>query len=46
MANDLNEQEAVVIGATASLLEATTALLRKQNNRETDHETRIPQIPC
>ena len=28
MANDLNEEEAVVIGATASLLGATAALLR------------------
>ncbi|KAJ8433345.1 hypothetical protein Cgig2_004498 [Carnegiea gigantea] len=45
MANDLNEEEAVVIGATTSLLGATVALLRNHNNRDTDNETRIPQIP-
>ncbi|KAJ8429948.1 hypothetical protein Cgig2_003516 [Carnegiea gigantea] len=45
MANDLNEEEAVVIGATASLLGATTALLRNHNNRDIDNKTRIPQIP-
>ncbi|KAJ8438837.1 hypothetical protein Cgig2_023029 [Carnegiea gigantea] len=44
MANDLNEEEAVVIGATISLLGVTTALLRNHNNRDTDNETRISQI--
>ena len=44
MANDLNEEEAVVNGATASLLGATSALLRNHNNRDTDNETKIPQI--
>ena len=45
MANDLNEEEAVIIGAAASLLGATTALLRNYNNGDIDNETRIPQIP-
>ncbi|KAJ8423645.1 hypothetical protein Cgig2_006676 [Carnegiea gigantea] len=45
MANDLNEEEAVVIGATASFLGATAALLRNHNNKDIDNETRIPQIP-
>ncbi|KAJ8436610.1 hypothetical protein Cgig2_029856 [Carnegiea gigantea] len=45
MANDLNEEEVVVIGATASVLGATAALLRNHNNRDTDNETGIPQIP-
>ncbi|KAJ8429590.1 hypothetical protein Cgig2_008561 [Carnegiea gigantea] len=45
VANDLNEEDAVVIGATASLLRVTSALLRNHNNRDIDNETRIPQIP-
>ncbi|KAJ8440439.1 hypothetical protein Cgig2_006492 [Carnegiea gigantea] len=45
MANDLNEEEVVVTGATAFLLGATAALLMNHNNRDTDNETRIPQIP-
>jgi len=45
MANDLNEEEAVVIGATASLLGATATLLRNHNNRDVGNESRIPQIP-
>ena len=45
MANDFNEEEAVVIGATASLLGATAALFRNHNNRDIDNESRIPQIP-
>ena len=44
MANDLNEEEAVVIGATTAFLGATAALLRNHNNRDTDNETKIPQI--
>ena len=46
MANDLNEEEAVVIGATASFLGATAALLRNHNNRDNDNEIRVSQIPC
>ncbi|KAJ8429977.1 hypothetical protein Cgig2_009663 [Carnegiea gigantea] len=45
MANDLNEDEAMVIGATASLLGAIVALLRNHNNKDTNNEIRIPQIP-
>ena len=45
MANDLNEEEVVVIGATTSLLGAIAALLGNHNNRDIDNETRIPQIP-
>ena len=45
MANDLNEKEAVVIGATTALLGATTALLRNHINRDTYNEIRVPQIP-
>jgi len=35
----------VVIGATTSLLRGTMTLLRNHNNRDTDNETRISQIP-
>ena len=45
MANDLNEEEVVVIGATTAFLGAMTALLRNHNNRDTDNETRVHQIP-
>ncbi|KAJ8440249.1 hypothetical protein Cgig2_001584 [Carnegiea gigantea] len=40
MANDLNEEEAIVIGATTALLGATTALLRNHINRDIYHEIR------
>ncbi|KAJ8427066.1 hypothetical protein Cgig2_033473 [Carnegiea gigantea] len=45
MANNLNEEEAMVIRATTALLGATAAFLRNHNNRDTDNETRIPPIP-
>jgi len=45
MANYLNEEQVVVIGATAARLGATAALLMNHNNRDIDNETRIPQIP-
>ncbi|KAJ8424165.1 hypothetical protein Cgig2_032100 [Carnegiea gigantea] len=44
MANNLNGEEHVVIGATIALLGATAALHRNHNNRDNDNETRIPQI--
>ena len=45
MANDLNEEEAVALGATTVLLGATMALLRNHINRDTNNEIRVPQIP-
>jgi len=45
MANYLNEEEVVVIGATTAL-SATAALLKSHNNRDTDNEIRVPQSLC
>ena len=45
MANDLNEEEAVLIGATTALSGATSIFLRNHNFRGTDSEVGVPQIP-
>jgi len=45
MANDLNEEEVVLIGATMALLGATSAFLRNHNCGGTDSEVGVPQIP-
>ncbi|KAJ8429097.1 hypothetical protein Cgig2_018990 [Carnegiea gigantea] len=44
MANNLNEEEVVTVGATTALLGAMAVLLRNHNNRDTNNETRILQI--
>ncbi|KAJ8435685.1 hypothetical protein Cgig2_021642 [Carnegiea gigantea] len=40
MTNYLNEEEDMVIGVTTAFLGVTTALLRNNNNRDTDNECR------
>jgi len=44
MANNLNEEEAMVIGATTALLGPVVALLRNHSKRDIDNETRTSQI--
>ena len=45
MANDLNEEKAVLIGATTALLGATSVFLRNHNCGGTDSKVGVPQIP-
>jgi len=42
MANDLNEEEAVLIGATIALLGAMSAFLRNYNCGGTNSEIGVP----
>ena len=45
MADDLNEEEAVLIGATTALLGATSVFLRNHNCGGNDREVGVPQLP-
>jgi len=45
MANDLNEEEAVLIGATTALVGATSVFLKNYNCGGTDSEVGVTQIP-
>jgi len=44
MANDLNEEQVVVIHTTTTFLGATAALRRNHNSRDIDNEIRVRQF--
>ena len=45
MANDINEEEAVLIGTTTAFLRAMSAFLRNHNCEGIDSEVGVLQIP-